>query len=237
MVDRIKQELRRLGTKERAMASQRYFKTGVGQYGEGDVFIGLTMPEQRRIAKQHLGLGLPDIRKLLESKEHEFRMVALLIMTYQYATASDAKRKRLYDFYLTHTKWINNWDLVDVTAHKIVGAYLQDKDHSILLRLARSESLWERRIAIVSTFSFIAKGESKTALSIAEMLLQDTHDLIHKAVGWMLREVGKCCGESVEKGFLKLYAPSMPRTMLRYAIERFDADTRMRYMHMHKYVI
>ncbi len=230
MVKSIQSALRKISTPAKAEASKRFFKTGPGQYGEDDVFLGVTIPEQRRIAKEYRALSLKEIEQLLKSKEHEFRMTALLIMTYQYPKASEVEKKRLYDSYLAHTKWINNWDLVDVSAPRIVGMYLQDKDPSVLFDLARSGFLWERRIAIIATLAFIASGKSETTLSIAELLLQDKHDLIHKAVGWMLREVGKRCGEGVERNFLDQYTSRMPRTMLRYAIERFDADTRAHYL-------
>jgi len=230
MVKMIQSELRKASTPAKAEASKRFFKTGPGQYGEGDVFLGVTVPEQRRIAKEYRALSLEDIEQLLQSKEHEFRMTALLIMTYQYPKASEAEKKQLYDLYLAHTKWINNWDLVDVSAPRIVGTYLQDKNPSILFDLAQSESLWERRIAIIATLAFITSRKAETTFAIAKLLLQDKHDLIHKAVGWMLREVGKRCGEGVERNFLDQYASRMPRTMLRYAIERFNANTRAYYL-------
>jgi 3-methyladenine DNA glycosylase AlkD len=232
MIEKIKKELRERSTPERARVSQSFFKTGAGQYGERDVFIGVTMPDQRKIAKKYVDLPLDDIRKLLHSKEHEFRMTALLIVTYRYLKASESEQKQFYEFYISNTKWINNWDLVDVTAPRIVGVYLQDKDKSSLFSLAQSESLWERRIAILATLAFMKQGEYETTFSLARLLLHDKHDLMHKAVGWMLREVGKQCSEDKERRFLDQYAKEMPRTMLRYAIERFSEDVRKKYLAM-----
>ncbi len=229
-VKEITTELKLISSPERARVSQRYFKTGPGEYGEGDVFIGATMPQQRLIAKKHTDLTLDEIQLLLDSKVHEERMIGLLILTYQYPKADTVSRRNIYDFYLSNTTRINNWDLVDVTAPKIVGAYLADKDRSTLLSLAKSKLLWDRRIAILSTAAFIDRGESEWTFRLSEILLEDEQDLIHKAVGWMLREVGKKCGEEVEMGFLKMHYKRMPRTMLRYAIERFNEEERRKYL-------
>lgn len=229
-VKEITTELKHISSPERAKASQRYFKTGPGEYGEGDVFIGATMPQQRLIAKKHTDLTLDEIQLLLDSKVHEERMIGLLILTYQYPKADTVLRRKIYDFYLSNTTRINNWDLVDVTAPKIVGAYLADKDRSILFNLAKSKLLWDRRIAILSTAAFIDRGESEWTFKLSEILLEDEQDLIHKAVGWMLREVGKKCGEEVEMGFLNKYYKRMPRTMLRYAIERLNEEERRKYL-------
>lgn len=229
-VKEITTELKLISSPERARVSQRYFKTGPGEYGEGDVFIGATMPQQRLIAKKHTDLTLDEIQLLLDSKVHEERMIGLLILTYQYPKADTVSRRNIYDFYLSNTTRINNWDLVDVTAPKIVGAYLADKDRSTLLSLAKSKLLWDRRIAILSTAAFIDRGESEWTFRLSEILLEDEQDLIHKAVGWMLREVGKKCGEEVEMGFLNKHYKRMPRTMLRYAIERFNEEERRKYL-------
>lgn len=228
----IKSELNTISTKERAIASQRYFKTGPGQYGEGDVFVGATMPQQREIAKRHLGAGFEAIQELLDSRVHEERMIGLLILTYQFPKADDVDKENIYNFYLKNTARINNWDLVDVTAPKIVGAYLLEQDRTILTKLARSKLLWDRRISILATAAFIDRGEHEWTFKIAEILLSDNHDLIHKAVGWMLREVGKKCGEEVEIVFLDEHAKQMPRTMLRYAIEKFNNSTRKQYLEL-----
>ena len=219
-------ELRKLGTKERAISSQRYFKTGKGQYGEGDVFLGLTVPEQRAISKKFSNLELNEVKKLVECKEHEARLTGLLILVEQY---NKTKNKEIVDFYLEHTNYVNNWDLVDLTAHRILGAYLVDKNRDILYKLAKSNHLWEKRISIVSCFAFIKDNDFKDAIKISEILLNDKHDLIHKAVGWVLREIGKK-NLKVEEDFLLKYHKKMPRTMLRYAIEKFDEKKRKFYL-------
>lgn len=211
----------------------RFFKTGKGEYGEGDIFLGLTVPQQRKIAKKHSGIALKDLQKLLSSKIHEYRLVALVILTIKYQKTDGVGKKEIFDFYLKNTKNINNWDLVDLTAHKIVGNYLLDKTPlarlKMLFKLTQSNSLWERRIAVISTFAFIREYQFDEALKIAEILLKDDHDLIHKATGWMLREVGKK-NQSVEEKFLKKHYKIMPRTMLRYAIEKFDKKKRDFYL-------
>lgn len=227
-VNEITQELKHAGTTDRAKASQRYFKTGPGEYGEGDVFVGVTMPQQRLIANKHLDLTLGQIQSLLNSKIHEMRMIGLLILTYQFPKTSN--QEQIFNFYLKNSPRINNWDLVDVSAPKIVGSYLYDKNRNILLKLAKSKLLWDRRIAIISTAAFIDNRESEWTFRIAAILLNDKEDLIHKAVGWMLREVGKNCGEEVLRKFLNEHAKTMPRTMLRYAIEKFDPKTRGKYL-------
>jgi 3-methyladenine DNA glycosylase AlkD len=208
---------------------QRFFKTGKGEYGEGDVFLGVMVPDSRKVAKKYKDLPISQVGKLLQSRIHEHRLVALLILVQKYQSGSGSERKEVFDFYLSSTKWINNWDLVDLTAHKIVGEHLLGRDHGLLYRLARSRDLWERRIAIVATAAFIKEGIFDTTLKISEMLLGDEQDLIHKAAGWMLREVGKK-DQAVEERFLKKHCKVMPRTMLRYAIERFDEKKRKFYM-------
>ncbi len=208
---------------------QRFFKTGKGEYGEGDVFLGIKVPVQRKIVKKYLDLSLRDIQKLMNSKIHEHRMVGLLIIVYKYEKADDAERDKLYNFYIKNSKKINNWDLVDVTAPHVVGRHLLDKSRKVLYTFARSKNLWQKRIAILSTFPFIRKGEFTDTLKIAEILLHDEHDLMHKAVGWMLREVGKR-DQDAEERFLKKHRQVMPRTMLRYAIERFSERKRKWYL-------
>ncbi len=220
------------GNKTRAKNVARFFKTGPGQYGEGDIFVGLTVPMSRVIAKEYRDIPLPEIKKLLASKIHEERLIALLILTSRFSSSSPAQQKSIVDLYLNNTKNINNWDLVDLSASQIVGNYLQGKSIALLKKLALSSNLWERRIAIVSTFAFIRKGEYTATLTIATLLLNDTHDLIHKAVGWMLREVGKRASKEALLGFLNDHAKTMHRTMLRYAIEHFNPKERLLYMHM-----
>ncbi len=222
-------ELRSLGNAEDARFLQRFFKTGEGEYGAGDVFLGIRVPATRQLAKQYRELSLTELAKLLHAKEHEARLLALIILTMQYKRADQDTQQQIFDLYLAHTSRINNWDLVDVSAPGIVGAHLYERDRVVLDELAASASLWERRIAVLATAWFIKRGDYQPTLRIARLLLKDEHDLIHKAVGWMLREVGKQDG-AVLLGFLDRYARTMPRTMLRYAIEKLDAGQRARYM-------
>jgi len=217
----LKKELAAAADPERARNSASFFKTGEGQYGHGDRFIGLTVPTMRRIAHRYVHLPLTDVEKLLASPIHEHRFVALEILVAQYEHGDSA----VFDFYLKHTKFINNWDLVDTSAPYIVGEHLLTRPRKILYRLAKSKDLWERRIAIVSTQTLIRAGEIEDTFAIARILLDDKHDLIHKAVGWMLREAGKQSAPGLVK-FLKEHYPQMPRTALRYAIERFPAEQR-----------
>lgn len=225
----LKKELKKISDPRQAKVLQRFFKTGKGEYGEGDIFWGVKVPDQRKIANKFQGLSLKDLEKLLSSKIHEHRMTALLILIKQYEKADEQKKKRIFDFYLKNTKNINNWDLVDISAPKIVGDYLLDKPRTVLYKLAKSENLWERRIAIISTWAFIRNNEFDDTLKIAKILLNDEHDLIHKAVGWMLREVGKR-NQEIEEEFLKKHYLKMPRVMLRYAIERFEERKRKFYL-------
>lgn len=227
----LKTECAKLKNPAQAKVLQRFFKTGKGQYGEGDVFLGIMVPEQRRLVAKHWqALSLSDLKKLLQSKTHEHRLIALLVLVKKYQQGSRAERAEIYRFYLSQTERINNWDLVDLSAPNIVGEELLDQDRKILYRLAKSPKLWERRIAMLATFAFIKKGESRDALAIAKTLLNDDHDLIHKAAGWMLREVGKRCGEKTLLVFLDTHSKKMPRTMLRYAIERLPESLRKRYL-------
>jgi 3-methyladenine DNA glycosylase AlkD len=227
----VQADLQKLSDKERAGHLQRFFKTGKGEYGEGDVFIGLTVPQMREVSKKHRDVSFPEIEKLLKNKIHEYRLTALIILTYQFARADEKKQKQVYDFYLAHTKYINNWDLVDLSSHEIVGGWLasRPKERKILYKLAKSKDLWEKRIAMISCFEFLRHNEFDDILEIAEILLHDTHDLIHKAVGWGLREVGKR-DLAREEAFLAKHYKTMPRTMLRYAIEKFSEDKREKYL-------
>lgn len=224
--------LRALRNVDRARVSQRFFKTAPGQYGAGDRFLGLTVPMVRSLAGRHLHLELDQVAKLLQSDWHEARLLALLIMVGQYRRAAPLQQRAIYWLYLRSTARINNWDLVDVSAEHIVGVHLQRRARTPLPRLARSRSVWQRRIAIMATFHYIKRGEFAETLRMAGLLLNDEHDLIHKAVGWMLREIGKR-DQAVERDFLDVHAARMPRTMPRYAIERFAPALRRRYMWRH----
>jgi len=225
----IKESLQKLADKNTAEVLQRFFKTGAGEYGEGDVFIGIKVPPLRKLAAEFQDTPLKSVRRLLKSDIHEERTLALMILVRQFARADENVRERIYDFYVAHTSFINNWDLVDGSAPYIVGPFLWKRDRSPLYVLAKSTSLWERRIAILSTFYFIRQNDFVDALKISEVLVADEHDLIHKAVGWMLREIGKR-DRAVEESFLKPRCRTMPRTMLRYAIERFPEPHRRRYL-------
>ncbi|OGG64179.1 DNA alkylation repair protein [Candidatus Kaiserbacteria bacterium RIFCSPHIGHO2_02_FULL_55_17] len=224
--------LHEYSSQEKARASAWFFKTGSGEYGHGDVFAGVSVPNQRKIAKQFTDLSLDEINKLLQSKVHEHRLTGLLILVAQYRAADAKTKKALTKFYLSRKNRINSWDLVDSSAPYILGDYLLSANRVVLYTLARSTNLWHRRIAIISTFSFIKEGEYRDTLNIAEILLEDTQDLIHKAVGWMLREVGNK-SLSTEERFLKKHAVIMPRTMLRYAIEKFPENKRKMYLRLH----
>jgi 3-methyladenine DNA glycosylase AlkD len=226
----IRSQLRSLKDPEKAKILSGFFKTGPGEYGEGDRFLGIRVPDVRRIVKNHREASLTDTLELLHSEYHEERLTALLIMVDQYKSGNEAQKSEIFRLYLENTDYINSWDLVDLTAHHIVGERLFKKKSSLLTKLARSESIWERRIAILATLYFIRQGQSRETLRIAKILLNDSHDLIHKAVGWMLREVGKRCSLEAECLFLDAHASVMPRTMLRYAIEHFPDDLRARYM-------
>ncbi len=225
-INEVRNKLKKLSDKKRAKASQRFFKTGKGEYGEGDVFIGIKLLDQKALAIEYKDISLEDIKKLLKSKVHEERSLALGILKKQYVKA---KNKRTVDFYLKHTKFINNWDLVDMSAYYILGDWLIGRNRKILYKLAISEDLWEKRISIITTFAFIRNSDFKDCLKIAKILLKDEHDLIHKAVGWMLREVGKR-DLKIEESFLKKHYKYMSRTTLRYAIERFPETKRQAYL-------
>jgi 3-methyladenine DNA glycosylase AlkD len=223
----VKKKLKELSNQDKAIILQRFFKTGKGQYGEGDIFLGLTVPQQREVAKEaSKRFSLNDIEKLLQSKIHEERLISLLILVDKFKDSP----KEIFDFYLSHAKFVNNWDLVDLSAPKIVGSWLLNKkDRGILIKLAKSENLWEKRISIVSTYILIKNGEFNDCLKISKILLKDKHDLIHKAVGWMLREVGKK-DQAILEEFLKNNYSDLSRTTLRYAIERFPENLRKQFL-------
>ncbi len=224
----IQQRLRSLGNPEAAAFAARYFKTGPGQYGEGDTFLGIRAPVMHKLAREYQTVTMQVALSPLRSGFHEDRLLALLILVRQFQKGDEAGRQRIYDLYLANTRYINNRDLVDCSARDIVGGYPAGRDRSPLDGLARSESLWERRISIIATFHFIRSGEFEDTLRIVGTLLNDREDLIHKAVGWMLREVGKRDQETLE-AFLRRHHRTMPRTMLQYAIERFPEEKRRSY--------
>ena len=223
----IKKSLIKLGNHEIAQHSQRFFKTEKGEYGEGDKFLGIRVPIIRKQLKNFANISLGQTLILLKSPFHEIRLFAVLMLVQKFSSG-DEKRK-IYELYLKNAKYVNNWDLVDSSAHYIVGAFLIDKDKTPIYELAKSNDLWERRISIISTFYFIKSGKFDDALKISEILLDDKEDLIHKAVGWMLREVGNR-NLSEEEKFLKKFVLKMPRTMLRYAIEKFPETKRKKYL-------
>ena len=229
MLGQIKKDLEKLKNPEKAKTLRRFFKTRKGEYGEGDIFLGISVPDQRRVAKKYLDLPLPGIEKLLSDEIHEYRLTALLILASKFQKAGLDERGKIVGLYLRNIKKINNWDLIDLSAPKILGPWFFDKDRSFLYKLALSKNLWERRIGIMSTFAFIKVGQFQDTFKISEILLKDEHDLIHKAVGWMLREVGKK-NQKTEEQFLRKHHCQMPRTMLRYAIEKFSEKKRKFYL-------
>jgi 3-methyladenine DNA glycosylase AlkD len=218
-----------LGDREKALVAQRFFKTAPGEYGEGDVFVGLRVPEVRKLAGEYQALPLSETIQLLRTSIHEARLLALLILVRAYTQGDKTHQKRIYNLYLQNTRFINNWDLVDVSAEHIIGSHLRYRSRSPLHALAESELLWDRRISIMATFHHIKRGEFAETLHIAKLLLRDPEDLIHKAVGWMLREIGKR-DHLIEEDFLKAHYKTMPRTMLRYAIEKFPEKMRQQYL-------
>ena len=228
-IDRIIAEMKALADPMRAAHSQKFFRTGPGQYGAGDRFLGIRVPQVREVATRYRDLDLEEVHELLCNPLHEIRLLALVILVTQFKQTNQAVQKAIYDLYMQNRQWINNWDLVDLSAPTIVGGWLQSRSRATLSRLARSKSLWDRRISVLATFWFIRDGDFDDALSLAEMLLDDNEDLMHKAVGWMLREIGKR-DRKVEESFLKLHYKKMPRTMLRYAIEKFPESLRQRYL-------
>jgi len=229
LFNQIQNELAGLSDPDDAVFLQGYFKTGPGQYGEGDIFRGIRVPVLHKLSWKYRGVSLDTADLLLRSAYHEDRLLALLILIHKYASADETARKPIYKLYLNRTGYINNWDLVDLSAFRIVGAHLKDRSRRPLYTLALSKSLWERRISVLATFYYIRDYDFEDSLNIAALLLNDNEDLIHKAVGWMLREIGKR-DLAVEEEFLRKHYRQMPRTMLRYAIERFLRDTRLAYL-------
>jgi len=234
LLEDLRKDLDLYASPQKAETLKRFFKTGKGQYGEGDIFLGVQVPDSRKIARKYASIPLDNTLNLLRSKIHEERLIALLIMVEKTDNAGVSDKEILFKKYLENTQYINNWDLVDLSADKIVGSYLFEKPKDILYSLAVSENLWERRIAIIATFYFIKRGFYEDTLKIAKTLLNDHHDLIHKAVGWMLREIGKRCSREVLEQFLFVNYKQMPRTMLRYAIERLPEGLRLQYLNGEK---
>ncbi|MEO8399580.1 MAG: DNA alkylation repair protein [Ignavibacteriaceae bacterium] len=225
----IKKAVKEQSNKEQGVFLQRFFKTGHGEYGEGDKFAGIKVPASRKIAQKNLNVSLNEIKELLKSKIHEERLIALLVLVEQFKKGDEAQKEKIFKFYFKNSKYINNWDLVDLSAPQIVGSYLLNKEKDLIFDLAKSTNLWEKRISIISTLSFIRVNDFKATFKIAKILLNDEHDLIHKAVGWMHREVGNR-DLNKEEEFLKKYYKKMPRTMLRYAIEKFPEAKRQDYL-------
>jgi len=231
MIENIKKELEKLADPQQAAVSKRFFKTGQGQYAEGDIFLGIRVPVLRKTADKYHDFPLSEIKQLLCSSIHEYRFFALVLLVNRFSSFRDSDRNKIADFYMENKNYVNNWDLVDMSAPAILGEYLMERDKEILYRLAVSKSIWDRRIAIISTFYFIKNNYYQETMNISKILLNDGEDLIHKAVGWMLREVGKR-DIDIEEKFLKQNYSDMPRTMLRYAIEKFPEDRRLAYLKM-----
>lgn len=227
--EEVVRAIKRKADSDRSVILQRFFKTGKGDYAEGDVFLGLTVPESRNIAKDFRSISLTEVHKLLRSKIHEVRLVALVILVMQYTKSDQINRKKIFNLYLSQTDHINNWDLVDLSAPHIIGTHVLKGDRKVLYTLALSSNIWERRIAVVATYALIRSGEYADTLAIAKLLIEDKHDLIHKAVGWMLREVGKRDVKMLT-AFLDDNCLDLPRTTLRYAIERFPHHKRLKYL-------
>jgi 3-methyladenine DNA glycosylase AlkD len=230
----VKQALQKQASEKDAVFLQRFFKTGKGQYGEGDTFIGIRMPQLRIVCRQFQDLSLKEVQKLLDDDVHECRMAGLIILTLQYPKASEQQKYSIYGLYLknVYRGRINNWDLVDASAEYIIGEYLLDRPKKILFELDQSDNMWQRRISILSSFAFIKKGNPALTLELAEVLLHDQQDLIQKAVGWLLREVGKRCDRNLLITFLDQYAHEMPRTMLRYSLEHLSSEQKTHYMRL-----
>lgn len=225
----LRNEIKSVSNPGKAKFLQRFFKAGKGEYAEGDLFLGIIVPVQRQIAKKYKTLSFGDLKTLITSKYHEERLISLLILVERFKKSNEQEKEKIVKFYLDNRKGINNWDLVDLSAPKILGKYLLNKNRNILYKFAKSDDLWEKRIAILSTFPFIKKSDFNDALKIYEIVINDDHDLIHKAVGWMLRELGKMDVQKEEE-FLKKHYKKMPRTMLRYAIEKFSEKNRQAYL-------
>lgn len=229
----VKNALKKHSNADDAQFLQRFFKTGKGQYGKGDVFIGVRVPVTRQVCKEFKDLGLDEVQKLLDSPIHEHRLTAVIILTLQFPRASEQQKRAIYDLYLKNVakNRINNWDIIDVSANKIVGPFLKNRDKNVLFKLAKSDNIWEKRTAILATFHYIRPGgDPDTTMQIAEVLLHDPHDLIQKANGWALREVGKRIDESILTKFLDKHAHDMPRTTLRYAVERLSSKQKIHYL-------
>jgi 3-methyladenine DNA glycosylase AlkD len=229
MIKELERDLKKYGNQKKGELLQRFFKTGRGEYGEGDRFLGLTQGQNRDLAKKYQDLSLSKVQELLKSGIHEKRMIALLILIHKFRKANEKQRDKIFSFYVKNSRRVNNWDLVDLSAPYIPGMYLVDKDRKILYKFAKSDNLWEKRISIISCFAFIRDNDFKDALKISDILINDEHDLIHKAVGWMLREIGKK-DMKTEEDFLRKKYKKMPRTMLRYAIEKFPEELRLKYL-------
>ncbi|MGB0454744.1 MAG: DNA alkylation repair protein [Bacteriovoracaceae bacterium] len=228
----LEEKLKKLANPKIAEHSQRFFKTGKGEYGEGDKFLGIRVPRLRELAKEHHDLKLTEVKKLLKSPYHEIRLCGFILLVNQYNKSKEEKVKdKLYKAYVSHFKYLNNWDLIDVTCHKIIGPHLKETKRSELYKWARSKKLWEKRISIISTFHYVREGDLDDSYKLAEILLNDDHDLMHKAVGWVLRDCGKRDFKRLESFILKNYK-KMPRTMLRYAIEHFPETKRKKILRM-----
>jgi len=228
MLDELRKDLQRLSNKKRASDMQKFFKTGEGEYAFGDVFIGLTVPQSRQVAAKYNDMPFEELYKLIRSEIHEERFIALLVLVNNFK-ADEMLQRRIYEFFMKNIKFVNNWDLVDLSADKIVGGYLIDKPKTVLYKLASSKNMWERRIAMIATYNFIKNEMYDDAINIAEKLVEDDNDLIQKAVGWMLREVGKR-NKAIEEAFLKKHHKIMGRTALRYSLEKFSESSRKEYM-------
>lgn len=228
----IRKDIRALANPQIAIHSQRFFKTGKGEYGEGDRFLGIRVPALRKLARRHRDVRLKTVVAILKSTWHEERLFALLALVERFRRGGDADRRAVYDAYVAHLDYVNNWDLVDASAHHICGGWLANRSRRPLYRLARSRTLWRRRVAIMTTYHFIRDGDFDDALALCELLLGDGEDLIHKASGWMLREIGNR-NRSLLEGFLDRHCRVMPRTMLRYAIEKLPAKSRRAYLEGH----
>lgn len=230
--DELQSDLMKYASDHDAVFLQRFFRTGKGEYGEGDVFIGVRVPQTRQVCRKYINLPLGESQKLLDSEIHEFRLAGLIILTLQYLRANEAEQKSIYDFYLTNLYKgnINNWDLIDITAHRIIGEYLMNRPRDILFELASSQDLWQRRTAILSSFRFIKNGDPSTSLALIELIGDDQRDLIQKANGWMLREIGKNCDEAILTDYLDKHYQNMPRTMLRYSLEKLSPTQKKHYM-------
>ncbi|MDD4151023.1 MAG: DNA alkylation repair protein [Candidatus Gracilibacteria bacterium] len=229
MFKKITNEILSLKNPDKAKILQGFFKTGIGEYGEGDIFLGITVPELRNISKKYISINFEDIELLLKSEIHDFRFIALCILRLKYEKGDENAKKAVFDFSIKNIEKINNWDLVDTYVHYTIGDYILDKDREILYKFSKSENLWIRRISIISTFAFIKRNLFEDTLKICEILLNDKHDLIHKATGWMLREAGKR-DKQILINFLDKHSKNMPRTMLRYSIEKLSKEEKELYM-------